>query len=112
MRMKLKTKLINKRMLYTVCFMMLTVLELIRGSSFTEMELPTGCAILILDSHKVNNTQNYAQAQVGDGLHHRAAACNNNTVRQGIECLAYIQSHIILLKKVECHDLCRGALFG
>lgn len=40
--MKLKTKLLNKRMLYTVCFMMLTVLELIRGSSFTEMELPTG----------------------------------------------------------------------
>lgn len=42
MWMKIKTKFINKRMLYTICFMMLTALELIRGSSFVEMEVPTG----------------------------------------------------------------------
>ncbi len=39
---RIKDRFINKRMLYTVCFMMLTVIEIIRGSNFVEMEIPTG----------------------------------------------------------------------
>ena len=39
---RIKDRFINKRMLYTVCFMLLTVIEIIRGSNFVEMEIPTG----------------------------------------------------------------------
>ena len=42
MKSWVKDRFINKRMLYTVCFMMLTAIEIIRGSNFVEMEIPTG----------------------------------------------------------------------
>lgn len=40
--MKKKANFISKRTLYIVCFTMLTIIEMIRGTSFVEMEIPTG----------------------------------------------------------------------